>query len=106
MIAGLVRQVGTVSVEELYTKFESSAETIRRDLNVLANVENVKKMHAGATIPLTEGKGPLPQRLGDNVAAKWEIAKKAVAMASPEQTITIDTQPRVCINASAATRRG
>ncbi|MGB5705762.1 MAG: DeoR/GlpR family DNA-binding transcription regulator [Arenicellales bacterium] len=91
MIADLVRQVGTVSVEELCTKFTSSAETIRRDLNALADVGKVKKIHGGATTPLTVGEGPFQQRLRNNVAAKRGIAKKAAAIVSPGQTIFVDT---------------
>ncbi|MGI9317829.1 MAG: DeoR/GlpR family DNA-binding transcription regulator [bacterium] len=90
-IADLVRQVGNVSVEELCARFQSSAETIRRDLNALAGVGKVKKIHGGATLPVTVGEGPFQQRLGEHIAAKREIARKAVQLIRPGETIFIDT---------------
>ncbi|MDX7986115.1 DeoR/GlpR family transcriptional regulator [Xenorhabdus sp. 12] len=50
-IVELVRLQGYVSTEELVEHFEVSPQTIRRDLNDLADKNKIHRHHGGATLP-------------------------------------------------------
>lgn len=90
-IIDLVHSHGKVSVQQLATKFAASAETIRRDLTLLAADDKIRKVHGGA-IPSREfGEGAFAQRMQANVEAKRLIAAKAKPLISPGDTIFIDT---------------
>ncbi|WP_426883123.1 DeoR family transcriptional regulator, partial [Serratia bockelmannii] len=47
----LVRLQGYVSTEELVVHFDVSPHTIRRDLNDLADQNNIQRHHGGAALP-------------------------------------------------------
>ncbi|MCT6593141.1 DeoR family transcriptional regulator, partial [Pantoea dispersa] len=47
----LVRRQGSVSTEELVDHFEVSPQTIRRDLNDLADLNKIQRHHGGAALP-------------------------------------------------------
>jgi len=49
-ILALLRQAGRVSVEELAGQFEVSPQTIRRDLNELAEARAITRVHGGAMV--------------------------------------------------------
>lgn len=90
-ITDIVRQQGRVSVAMLVTEFNSSPETIRRDLKKLSRSGIIQKIHGGAILPGIQGEGPFQQRMGEHVAAKRQIAKKASQLISPGDTVMIDT---------------
>ncbi|WP_340613894.1 DeoR/GlpR family transcriptional regulator [Xenorhabdus thailandensis] len=50
-IIELVRLQGYVSTEELVTHFDVSPQTIRRDLNDLADKNKIQRHHGGAALP-------------------------------------------------------
>lgn len=50
-IIELVRQQGYVSTEELVDHFAVSPQTIRRDLNDLAEQNKIQRHHGGAALP-------------------------------------------------------
>ena len=52
-IENLVQQHGYVSTEDLVDQFKVSPQTIRRDLNELADENKIRRHHGGATIPLS-----------------------------------------------------
>lgn len=90
-IADIVRGHGRVTVDALVSRFGASAETIRRDLTVLADKGVIHKVHGGAVAPHGTGEDPFQQRMGHNVAAKRHIAKLARALVEPGDTLFIDT---------------
>ena len=90
-ITELVQQQRQVTVEELAARFETSRETIRRDLSTLAESGAVQKFHGGARRPLAYAEGPFQERMTQNAAAKQAIAVKAAALFSAAQTLFIDT---------------
>ncbi len=49
-IIELVQTQGFVSTEELVERFNVSPQTIRRDLNELADANKLRRNHGGATI--------------------------------------------------------
>ncbi|MCK5919022.1 MAG: DeoR/GlpR transcriptional regulator [Cocleimonas sp.] len=91
-IIDMLRRTGRVNVDELTTEFNASAETIRRDLSVLAHSGKIQKVHGGALLPSNQqGEGPFQQRMAENIAAKRIIAEKASKLISAGDTLLIDT---------------
>jgi len=91
-IIDILRRAGRVSVDELVAEFNASAETIRRDLSVLASSGKIQKVHGGALLPSNQqGEGPFQQRMAENIAAKRFIAEKASKLISAGDTLLIDT---------------
>ena len=90
-IIDIIRQQGRVTVDDLVAIFETSAETIRRDLSTLSKKGRIQKIHGGATLPASSSDGPFKQRIGENVEAKRQIAQKASQLIQPSNTILIAT---------------
>lgn len=87
----LVEQNGMASVEEIAKKFNTSLETIRRDLNVLADAGRVRKVHGGVRRITYMEEGLFSERLARNRLAKKEIAEKLAKTFLPNQSLFIDT---------------
>ena len=90
-IVDLVNLEGNTTVEALCARFNTSPETIRRDLGQLSALGKLRKVHGGATRASVLGEGPFYQRLRENVEAKRVIAKKAATLIEPGQVLFIDT---------------
>jgi DeoR family glycerol-3-phosphate regulon repressor len=91
-IIDILRRTGHASVDELVAEFNSSAETIRRDLSALAHSGKIQKVHGGALLPSNQqGEGPFQQRMAENIAAKRMIAEKARNLIAAGDTLLIDT---------------
>lgn len=99
-----IRQEGRVSVDKLATEFNSSAETIRRDLNKLSKTGKIQKIHGGAMLPGPSAEGPYQQRMGENARAKRLAAQKACELISPGDTLFIDTGSSTLFFAEEAVR--
>jgi len=89
-ITDILRHEGRVSVEWLASRFNTSVETIRRDLGVLSNAGKLQRTHGGAILASGKGEGSFRQRMGENVTAKRLIAQKASALVSPGDTLFVD----------------
>ena len=90
-IIDFVDHRGKASVEELAEKFATSPETVRRDLNTLADAGRVRKVHGGALRIRTFDEGPLEDRLTTNALAKQLVAEKLTKTVLPNQSLLIDT---------------
>lgn len=86
-----IQQEGRISVDKLVAEFNSSAETIRRDLNKLSKSGKIQKIHGGAILPGSSEEGSYQQRMGENAKAKRLAAQKASTLISPGETLFIDT---------------
>ncbi len=92
----LVREQARVSVDALAEVLGASRETIRRDLTDLAERGRVRKIHGGATLAeprLIEQdiEGPFQARLSENAEAKRAIARRAIGLFEPGDTMFVDT---------------
>jgi DeoR family glycerol-3-phosphate regulon repressor len=90
-ICDLIEENSAVSVEVLAEKFNASLETIRRDLNALANEGRIRKVHGGAVKLSTSKESGFGERARQNTLAKQLIAEKLKQAISPGQTLMIDT---------------
>lgn len=81
---------------ELAKYFDVTDETIRRDLESLDAEGKLIRTHGGAVrIEKRPAELPLQKRLKENRSAKLEIAKKALALIRPNETIFLDASSTV-----------
>lgn len=91
LIAELVQAEGAVRVAELTTRLGVSDMTIRRDLDVLARLGLIDKVHGGAT----QVRGPSTDEPGFSAKAellraeKEAIAREAASLIQPGQAVAI-----------------
>lgn len=80
-----------MSVEDLALALGASRETVRRDLTQLSDEGKIQKVHGGAMMPRVLGEGHFQQRMSENVDAKMQIARRAVKLFKPGETLLLDT---------------
>lgn len=95
-IEQVVRERERVTVDALAELLGTSRETIRRDLTDLAERGRIRKIHGGATLAeprLTEAdvEGSFQVRLLENAEAKRAIARRAIQLFQPGDTLFVDT---------------
>ena len=95
---------GSATIDELATKFNTSAETIRRDLKQLADAGQVRKIHGGANRIEVSKEGPFDARMVQNLSAKQRLAEKLRPLVLPGQSIFIDTGSTTLIGAQLLTK--
>ncbi len=89
-IIELVKTQGHVSTEDLVERFKVSPQTIRRDLNELANSDKIKRNHGGATIVTSSENSSYQTRKISNQDEKRRIALKLVEHIPDGATLFID----------------
>lgn len=90
-ILKLARTNGTVRTIDLARDFDVAEETIRRDLDFLSRRGHLKRTHGGAmdnSAPLAEL--PYSERESRQLDEKTAIAKEAIRLILPGETILID----------------
>lgn len=90
-ILKLARRDGTVRTIDLAKDFDVAEETIRRDLDFLSRRGHLKRTHGGAidiSAPLAEL--PYAERETRQLEEKIAIAKEAVRLICPGETILLD----------------
>lgn len=91
-ILQIVRTAGRVKVNELASRFSTSAVTIRNDLNELHQRGMVLRSHGGAVLPDTIlRESPVHERLNANSDEKQRIGAKAALLINDGETIILDS---------------
>lgn len=85
-----VKQQGYVSTEELVEQFAVSPQTIRRDLNDLANQNMILRHHGGAALPSSSVNTPWHDRKSTQTAEKARIAESVARQIPDGATLFID----------------
>ncbi|MEX3636261.1 DeoR/GlpR family DNA-binding transcription regulator [Paraburkholderia sp. BR14320] len=80
---------GQVLAGELSVAFGVSEDTIRRDLRELAAEGRLQRVHGGA-LPASAALASFEQRQDIETLAKRRIARRAVALIVPGQTVIVD----------------
>lgn len=81
---------GSVSVTDLARAFQVTTETVRRDLDALADDGLLKRVHGGALAIAGTGEEPsVPQRAVLNVAAKAQIARASLELIPSGRPATV-----------------
>ena len=96
LILNMLENSPSLRTIELAKYFDVTDETIRRDLETLDAENKLIRTHGGALrIEKRSAELPLQKRLNENRAAKQEIAKKAIGLVSPSDTIFLDASSTV-----------
>ena len=71
-IVRLVKQLGQITVTDMSARFEVSLDTIRRDLDILADQGLISRIHGGAvpTESMASADSPFEQRINAHQSAK------------------------------------
>lgn len=88
-IIELVKQQGYVSTEELVEHFSVSPQTIRRDLNELAEQNLILRHHGGAALPSSSVNTPWHDRKATQTEEKERIARKVAEQIPNGSTLFI-----------------
>ena len=89
-IIELVKLQGYVSTEELVEHFSVSPQTIRRDLNDLADQKKILRHHGGAAFPSSSVNTPWHDRKATQTAEKERIAHKVASQIPNGSALFID----------------
>ena len=89
-IVELVSKQGYVSTEELVEHFKVSPQTIRRDLNELAEQNKIHRHHGGATQPSSSVNAAYHERKSMWSDEKRRIARRVAALIPDGATLFID----------------
>ncbi|PKG40477.1 DeoR/GlpR family transcriptional regulator [Psychromonas sp. Urea-02u-13] len=89
-IIDIVQKNGYVSTEDLVEQFQVSPQTIRRDLNELANENKIRRHHGGATTPQSSVNTSYNTRKVMQLHEKDSIAKAIVKYIPNGATLFID----------------
>ena len=103
-IQEFVSRHGHASVDRLVGLFGASAETIRRDLGVLANAGHLQKVHGGAQAIVARSEGRFETRMRHNAPAKQKVAENLLEVVKPGMTLFMDTGSTTLICAQALAR--
>lgn len=90
-IVAILQDRGEVSVEDLVTELERSAETIRRDLGELAEAGLVQKVHGGVKLPSRRLENHFSHRMQVNADGKRAIGRAFADWLHPGDTVFMDT---------------
>ena len=88
----LAQRQGQLSVAELSLQFGVSADTIRRDLDLLSVRGFVRRTHGGA-VPadyLVQGGSTSAQRTGSRIAEKTRIARRAAELIQDDESLILN----------------
>lgn len=89
-IIELVQQTGYLSTDELVAALEVSPQTIRRDLNILAELDLIRRHHGGAASPSSGENSDYGERKQFFSRQKNMIAKETVKLIPNGSSLFID----------------
>ena len=88
----MVKEKGSVTVNELIELFKVSIETVRRDLMILEKQKRLQRVHGGAvSVSQMKKFHKLSQRIKENNQGKMELSRLAVSFIKEEDIISIDS---------------
>ncbi|QNK66465.1 DeoR/GlpR family DNA-binding transcription regulator [Variovorax sp. PAMC26660] len=89
-IRSLLATFSRLSVDRIVQDLAVSRETVRRDLLELEGLGELRRVHGGAIATSAEPEPPLAVRLVARQREKRAIAKAAIALLQPGQTVFLD----------------
>lgn len=100
-IIELVNQFGYLSTEDLVSQLEVSPQTIRRDLNILAELDLIRRHHGGAASPSSAENSDYTDRKQFFSSQKNRIAQEVARLIPNGASLFIDigTTPEAVANA-------
>jgi DeoR/GlpR family transcriptional regulator of sugar metabolism len=105
-----LRERGQASIHELSSEFGVSEDTVRRDVEMLAEQGSVDRTHGGVTISPEDRRNtaiPFGKRIDSQSAAKDEIARAAASLIEEGQSVIINGgTTTLALAKHLATKRG
>jgi len=90
-ISRLLEEHGAVDVQELAKQLQVTAKTIRLDLDKMAQMDLVERVHGGAILKRNGSSAfQVQTRQQTNVAEKESIARQALTHVEPKDTLILD----------------
>jgi DeoR/GlpR family transcriptional regulator of sugar metabolism len=84
----LIEQQGRVSVTEVSEQFSVSAATARRDLEALAEIGLVQRVHGGAiAVRKSPPEAPVLQRASEHAEEKQRLGRRAAELVADGETV-------------------
>lgn len=106
-IVDILRATPSVSTAELAQRLAVSGETVRRDLQAMADEGIVRKFHGGVSLHRDVQESPFQLRLRSNVAAKRRLAQRVAELLPDGASLVLDNSSTACFVAEAlGARRG
>ena len=106
-IVEILRATPSITTAELAQRLTVSGETVRRDLQALADDGIVQKFHGGVSLHRDVQESPFQLRMRTNVSAKRRLARQVSALLPDGCSIVLDNSSTACFVAEAlAERRG
>lgn len=106
-IVEILRTTPSITTGDLAQRLGVSGETVRRDLQTLADDGVVQKFHGGVSLHRDVQESPFQLRLRSNVAAKRQLARQVSALLPDGASVVLDNSSTACFVAEAlAERRG
>ena len=106
-IVEILRSTPSITTVELAQRLAVSGETVRRELQALADDGIVQKFHGGVSLHRDVQESPFQLRLRSNVAAKRRLAREVSALLPDGASLVLDNSSTACFVAEAlAGRRG
>lgn len=90
-ILTVLREQGTIAVNDLAQMLDVSAETVRRDIKTLASRGDIVRMHGAIGLPSVVSEAPFERRMRENREAKEAIARVAASTIRDGESIMLDT---------------
>ena len=81
---------GRVLAADLAAEFDTSEDTVRRDLRDLAAAGRCRRVYGGA-LPVSPATGPVSRRIAIAPDAKRALGRAAAALVEPGWTVLIDS---------------
>jgi DeoR/GlpR family transcriptional regulator of sugar metabolism len=88
-ILQIIEEKGFVSLQELVTKLGASESTVRRDLEYLDGIGQIRRTRGGAAYT-GESLTPFEERRGQGTTEKEKIGRAVAEMIQPGETILLD----------------
>jgi DeoR family transcriptional regulator, glycerol-3-phosphate regulon repressor len=106
-IVDILRATPSITTADLAQRLSVSGETIRRDLQALAEDGIVQKFHGGVSLHRDVQESPFQLRLRSNVSAKRRLARQVAELLPDGASMVLDNSSTACFIAEAlALRRG
>jgi DeoR/GlpR family transcriptional regulator of sugar metabolism len=90
VVLRLLRTEGKLRASELSARLGVSLDTVRRDLQELAEAGRLRRVHGGALPLPPPGPAEFPERLRDDVGAKAAVAAAAVGLVEAGQVVALN----------------
>ncbi len=90
-IVDLVHDLNKISVDDLAERLQTSKETIRRDLTILAEEGKIRKVHGSALLPELRGESAFHIRMNEAAPEKRSVATRAAELFTSGDALFVDT---------------